>query len=205
MAAASAEASYEWSPAKRRQSLATDFDVDRDRFRDADVLEVSAGTSMVNGMSDLGRSVVVVPPGERADRVDRAARVRAVRGRLPFADDSFDAAVTVHGLTNARDPSWLARELHRVVRPGGVLLCEVNAFAAPYAVRRRLSLVDGSHRYHLAPDVVRQVVADAGFTVERATVERDDTPLHDTTAKLLVARFAFGLRRVYLTATATTP
>ncbi len=205
MSATAQAATYRWNDAKRRRSLREDFGVDRERFTDATVLEVSAGTSMLNGMDGIGRGVVALPPGEHADRYDDVTRVRSTHGRLPFPDDSFDLAVTVHGLTSARDPSRMAREFRRVLRPGGLALCEVNGFTAPTPVRKRLSLVDGSHRYHLPPDTIRDVFADAGFEIESTNVRRDDLDPRGKTAKLLVANLAFGLRRVFVTARATPP
>jgi SAM-dependent methyltransferase len=55
------------------------------------------------------------------------------RPPLPFADASFDAAVALHG-TLAHPPSdtvvnALARELARVVRPGGRFIAEVPSIA----------------------------------------------------------------------------
>jgi SAM-dependent methyltransferase len=203
MSATSEATPYRWDDAKRRRSLREDFGVDRDRFADAAVLEVSSGTSMINGMDGPSRRVVALPPGEDPCRYDDATRVRSAHGRLPFPDDSFDLAVTVHGLTSARDPSRMAREFRRVLRPDSLALYEVNGFTAPGAVRKRLSLVDGSHRYHLPPDTIRDVIADAGFEVESTTVRRDDVDPGNQTAKLLVANLAFGLRRVFVTARAT--
>jgi SAM-dependent methyltransferase len=50
-------------------------------------------------------------------------------GRLPFADGSFDACIALHG-TLAHPPSRdayesLAREVARVVRPGGAFVAEM--------------------------------------------------------------------------------
>ena len=52
-------------------------------------------------------------------------------GPLPFDDGSFDAAIALHG-TLAHPPddqavACLARELARVVRPGGAFVAEVPA------------------------------------------------------------------------------
>jgi demethylmenaquinone methyltransferase / 2-methoxy-6-polyprenyl-1,4-benzoquinol methylase len=47
---------------------------------------------------------------------------------LPFADDSFDAVTISFGLRNIHDPALGLRELHRVTRPGGVLVvCEFSS------------------------------------------------------------------------------
>lgn len=48
--------------------------------------------------------------------------------RLPFADDSFDAATISFGLRNVVDPDAGLREIRRVVRPGGrLVVCEFSS------------------------------------------------------------------------------
>jgi hypothetical protein len=96
----------------------------------------------------------------------------------------------------------MAREFRRVLRPDGLALCEVNGFTAPGPIRKRLSAVDGSHRYHLRPGTIRDVFADAGFEIASTSVQRDDLDPRGMTAKLFVANLAFGLRRVFVTARA---
>ncbi len=46
---------------------------------------------------------------------------------LPLADGSVDAALAMHMLYHVPDIELAARELRRVVRPGGVLLASTNA------------------------------------------------------------------------------
>lgn len=51
--------------------------------------------------------------------------------RLPFDDDAFDAAHTERVLMHLEDPDAAIRELRRVVRPGGRLVCaEIHARGA---------------------------------------------------------------------------
>ena len=64
---------------------------------------------------------------ERARRraARAAARVTVVEGRaeeLPFADASFDAAVSAFALCTVADPAAALAELRRVLVPGGTLL-----------------------------------------------------------------------------------
>jgi SAM-dependent methyltransferase len=56
--------------------------------------------------------------GQPGPGVDCVADLEA---RLPFADDSFDNIFAVHVLEHIRDLLGLMRELHRIVRPTGVL------------------------------------------------------------------------------------
>lgn len=63
---------------------------------------------------------------ERADQGGFGDRVRLIRGdahALPFADGAFDAAHSERVLMHLRDPDAALRELRRVVRPGGWIVC----------------------------------------------------------------------------------
>lgn len=51
--------------------------------------------------------------------------VRGVGERLPFRDGVFDAAFSLSVLEHVTDPFACARELARVLKPGGVLYCVV--------------------------------------------------------------------------------
>jgi SAM-dependent methyltransferase len=88
---------------------------------------------------------------------------------LPFADDSFDSALSTWTLCTIPDPAAALRELRRVLRPGGTLHFLEHGLAPDAAVQRwqrRLEpvqkrLVGGCH-------LTRQVLpllAAAGFDV----------------------------------------
>lgn len=49
--------------------------------------------------------------------------VLGVAERLPFKDASFDAVICMNVLEHVKDPFQVARELMRVLKPGGELLC----------------------------------------------------------------------------------
>lgn len=56
-------------------------------------------------------------------RQGRVALHRAEAGSLPFADASFDAVVIVFVLEHLPDPWSAISEVHRLLRPGGVVHC----------------------------------------------------------------------------------
>ncbi len=49
--------------------------------------------------------------------------VRGVGEKLPFKDNSFDAVFSLAVLEHVKDPFQCAREISRVLKPGGDLLC----------------------------------------------------------------------------------
>jgi ubiquinone/menaquinone biosynthesis C-methylase UbiE len=96
------------------------------------VVEVGAGTGVNLAHYPPGvRELVVTEPEEPMARRLRARvsalgiRARVVNARaerLPFADGSFDCAVSTLTLCTADDHVAALHELHRVLRPGGALL-----------------------------------------------------------------------------------
>ena len=97
---------------------------------------------------------------------------------LPFADDSFDAALSTFSLCTIPDAGAALREVHRVLRPGGALHFLEHGRAPDPGVRRwqdRLvglnSLVQGGCRMNRPID---ELLTAAGFTLER--LERGYVP-----------------------------
>jgi ubiquinone/menaquinone biosynthesis C-methylase UbiE len=83
---------------------------------------------------------------------------------LPFDDDGFDAAITVHAAMNIPDKAAVYREARRVVRPGGafavydVLQGEGGDVLYPVPWAREPSIS------HLAtPEEMRDMLTSAGF------------------------------------------
>jgi ubiquinone/menaquinone biosynthesis C-methylase UbiE len=94
------------------------------------VLEVGAGTGLNFQLYPSGVEVVAVEPEPNMMRLARrrvaesgfgVRLLRAAAESLPFPDASFDAAVTSLVLCSVGDPDAAARELRRVLRPGGEL------------------------------------------------------------------------------------
>jgi SAM-dependent methyltransferase len=85
--------------------------------------------------------------------------------RLPFEDESFDAALMIETLEHLVAPDLAAAEVCRVLNRGGVLL--VTAPNISYW-RRRLDLALSSHERHgfsFNPCSLRHVLQQAGFNL----------------------------------------
>jgi ubiquinone/menaquinone biosynthesis C-methylase UbiE len=95
------------------------------------VLEIGSGTGAQLRWYAPGTQVTALEPDEgmlarlQARAAGAAARVSVVGGRaeeLPFADGSYDAAVSAFALCTVADPAAALAELRRVLVPGGALL-----------------------------------------------------------------------------------
>jgi demethylmenaquinone methyltransferase / 2-methoxy-6-polyprenyl-1,4-benzoquinol methylase len=122
--------------------------------RGASVLDVCCGTGdlALELARTVGRIGQVTGLDFSAEMLQRAARkapradaaqVEWVRGdatAMPFADNSYAAATIAFGLRNLPDPEAGLRELARVVRPGGRVVCLEITRPARGALKKFYSL-----------------------------------------------------------------
>jgi SAM-dependent methyltransferase len=111
--------------------------------REARVLEVGSGahglvfffgTTRGVGCDPLACDYAALFPAWQR----RAQTVAAAGERLPFADASFDVVLCDNVVDHAEDPARIARELSRVLAPGGLLYFTVNFHHAVYGFASRL-------------------------------------------------------------------
>jgi SAM-dependent methyltransferase len=109
---------------------------------DARVLEVGSGahglvfffgTTRGVGCDPLACDYAALFPAWQG----RARTVAAAGERLPFADASFDVVLCDNVVDHAEDPARIARELTRVLAPGGLLYFTVNFHHAVYSAAAR--------------------------------------------------------------------
>ena len=130
------------------------------------ILDVGCGTG------DFGRyrpspeieiHGVDVDPGavEQAQRFERAIQLDVDAVPLPYEDGSFDGVLAKDILEHVEEPGRVAREIHRVLRPGGVVVASV-VMARPRAVWSDYTHVRGFTKH-----AARLLLADVGFAVEK--------------------------------------
>ena len=84
---------------------------------------------------------------------------------LPFRDGQFDVVISVDLLEHMEDDVGALREMHRVAKPGGVVIATVPAFQQLWS-RRDEQL---HHKRRYTKELLQRKVAGAGFGVQRAT------------------------------------
>jgi ubiquinone/menaquinone biosynthesis C-methylase UbiE len=117
--------------AKNMENIATNFALDLNIPTGAKVLDVATGTG--NVAIPLARAGCAVTGVDIAPNLLEQARNRALAEgltaqfdegdaeALPYPDASFDAVVTMYGAMFAPRPELVAKELARVLKPGGLL------------------------------------------------------------------------------------
>jgi SAM-dependent methyltransferase len=151
---------------------------------EGDVIEVGFGTGHnVAFYPAAVTSVVAVEPSDlswklAADRV-RKSSVPVHRSgldgqSLPFADDSFDTALSTWTMCTIPDLSAALQELRRVLKPGGTLHFLEHGSAPDEKVRRRQRRIEPLNKRafggcHLTRPIT-DLLTTAGFTIKELDV-----------------------------------
>lgn len=88
---------------------------------------------------------------------------------LPFPDDSFERVIMVDALHHVLDQARTAREMFRVLKPGGVLVIEepdIRTFGVKLIALAEKLLLMRTH--FLAPDEIVKLFAAGGSDVKTA-------------------------------------
>jgi ubiquinone/menaquinone biosynthesis C-methylase UbiE len=143
-----------------------------------DVIEIGGGTGV--NLPCYGPAVtsltITEPAPPMLRRLERAARehqasakvLRAPAEDLPFADDSFDVAVSTLVLCGVDDQPRALRELRRVLRPGGQLLFLEHLRSGDPGLARLQDRMNWLNRLVVCCDCNRPTldsISRAGFTV----------------------------------------
>lgn len=111
----------------------------------------------------------------------RFSPVQADIRRLPFADNSFDKAVSITALEFIEDARGAVDELFRVTRPGGrVVVATLNSLS-PWATRRKAKTLKGQGHilegaFFRSPQELLACSPFTGITRTAVHFQNDDNP-----------------------------
>ena len=132
---------------------------------------LDAGCGSGRNMIELSRrgSVTGIELSEPSIEAARARGVGEVIGgsvlEMPFADDSFDLAVSLDVIEHLDDDGRALRELRRTVAPGGALLLTVPAYQWLWSGHDEIN----HHHRRYTRRSLRAVAEQAGWTQVRTT------------------------------------
>ena len=140
-------------------------------WREKEILDVGCGTGAILKQLGNPEKNVGIDLAPEAISFCRQRGLDNVRqgdiGALPFADASFDAVICSSVLYHqwVGDIAAAVCEMHRVLRPGGVVLINVPAF--PFLHSAHDKAVMTAHRFR-RPEI-RQLLLKQNFTIRRLT------------------------------------
>jgi arsenite methyltransferase len=133
-----------------------------------EILETVGSHGSVVGV-DLSPDMLAVA-AKRAQEYPNVEFIESAAARLPFADASFDRALSVQVLEYVDDVPAALRELHRVLRPGGrAVVWDVDWSTVSWhsadadRMRRALDAWDKHLTHRSLPRTLAAELRDAGF------------------------------------------
>jgi ubiquinone/menaquinone biosynthesis C-methylase UbiE len=149
------------------------------------LLDIGGGTGRVSStlLTDVGEVVVADVSMGMLDKADRSALkpVCSYSEFLPFPADSFERVIMVDALHHVIDQIATAREMLRVLKPGGILIIvepDINTFSVKLIALAEKMLLMRSH--FLSPRQISKLFSSDSVKV--------DVHLEDSNAWVVVTK-----------------
>jgi SAM-dependent methyltransferase len=140
------------------------------RLASARVLDIGCGTGFTltrlpAGVRSVGLDASPAALSLARERAPGSSFVRGSAYALPFADGSFDAVLALDVLEHLDDDLAAARELRRVLAPGGAAIVTVPAFQGLWSAHDEA--LEHRRRYRLPQ--IEAVLREAGLRIEHGS------------------------------------
>jgi len=174
---------------------------ERMRFRKAARLaRVPAGAAVLDIGARDGGLRGFLPPGVKYQGIDIAPEfagpdvlIRDISNGIPFPDGAYDFVFCIEVLEHVPNPYGTLGEIHRVLRPGGVLLLSVpNPYHFKEIIWNVLRIPDRQgHIYGWTRQTMTKLGEMNGFRLERTggTYLHPPIPMWALLARSIVYRF----------------
>lgn len=162
------EEDHWWFVGRRRIVTSVLRSFVRDDRESRAVLDVGCGTGgMLNALSAFGHVTGMDGSRFAIDRARERCGCRVEWGLLPepmpFEPSSFDVVTALDVIEHVDDDREALRTIHTVLRPEGLFVCTVPAFAALWSGHDEIN----HHRRRYRRAGLRQKLIGAGFTIRK--------------------------------------
>ncbi len=137
-----------------------------------ELLDIGSGTGyFLAGMKEAGWKVsgIEADPGAREYSVSRfGPDVAAPEQIAKFQSAQFDCISMWHVFEHLQDPVYIASEIKRLLRPGGICIIAMpncDSFDAHYYKEFWAAYDVPRHLWHFSPGTFRRFAEKAGFTI----------------------------------------
>jgi SAM-dependent methyltransferase len=141
------------------------------RFGSCLAIGAAGGTDVAKMAPQVDRFIVVEPTREfwreSINGTPSSYRTPNLRGALELADDSIDIATTINVLHHIPNVTDVLREVHRVLKPGALLLLQEPSSSMGDWRRPRAGAT--KHERGISPEWFKRSLDTIGFDIERAT------------------------------------
>jgi len=157
----------------------------------ADVLDIGARDGGLRSFLPAGvkyQGIDIAPEFARADVL-----IQDISKGIPFPDESYDFAFCIEVLEHVPNPFATLGEIHRVLKPGGVLVLSVpNPYHVKEIIWNLLRIPDRQgHMYGWTRQTMARLGEMNGFRLERTggTYLHPPIPMFALLARSIVYRF----------------
>jgi len=167
---------YKWRAENLLEMVKRAFPTGPPSFADGRVLEVGSGPVGVVAFLEAAERIAIDPLSDfyatqpaLIEHRNPQVKYQAARGEeLGLADGSLDLVIIENVIDHVEDADAVMKEIHRVLKPGGILFLTVNLHPAWGALLHRLAStlrIDRCHPHTFTIRRIERFLAEHGYEI----------------------------------------